>query len=267
MRKNIQKDIRYHVRCKRGEWGVRAMYNFSDVSCFPPARGIFIWIDFVVDGELGLPFVWEMSAYTVLSRLAGSTFFCSNLQWWWSERSNLVLKFLLSEGARESTEMEFFDNICMNCVNMRTRTWKIGGSKSLIEWSKIADGKAICELEWEFWIPGEKLHAFEKDLKVKGQIWCVDFFVVMIIVIWRRFFCLEIVKVDVRHEDIWVCIKKWRLPVSIKWSYCKRRFQERSGCQWHLRDISMHRLHGQWSRTMSRHVGQGGRSCNDTWQS
>ena len=142
-----------------------------------------------------------------------------------------MLEFLLSKGARELTKTKFFDNICADCVDMKIYTWKIGGSKSLIEWSEIANGKAICELEQEFWVSGEKLHTFKKDLEVKGQIWCVDFCVVMIIVIWQRFFCLKIVKVDVRHGDIQVCIKKWRSPVSVKWSHCKRHFLERFRCQ------------------------------------
>ena len=90
----------------------------------------------------------------------------------------------MSEGAGELTETKFSSNVCVDCVSMKIHTRKIGGCKSLIEWSEIANGKAICELEREFWLVGEKLRVFEKNLEVKGRIWCLDICVVMIIVIW-----------------------------------------------------------------------------------
>jgi hypothetical protein len=104
----------------------------------------------------------------------------------------------LSEGAGESTETKFFGNVCTDCVGMKICTWKIGRSESLIERSEIANGKAICELEREFWVSGEKLRAFEKNLEVESRIWSLNFCIVMIIVIRRRFFYLKVVKVDVR---------------------------------------------------------------------
>jgi hypothetical protein len=85
---------------------------------------------------------------------------------------------------------------------------------------KIANKKAIYELEREFWVAREKLRAFEKDLKVESQIWCLNFRVVMIVVIWRGFFYFKVVKVDVRHGNVQVCMRKRRSPVSIKRGQC-----------------------------------------------
>jgi len=105
------------------------------------------------------------------------------------ERSNLAFNFFLCEGAGETIE-GFLRQISANCFSMEnTRRFGIK-----------YDGRAMWDLKPEFWVAGEVLRTFEKDLEMRSRTWCLDSSVVgIVVVVWRRSFCLEVIEVDMGH--------------------------------------------------------------------
>jgi hypothetical protein len=63
---------------------------------------------------------------------------------------------------------ELLNNVSMDRICMKISTGEIGRSKGVSERCKIADGKAVCKFEWEFWVAQQKLRMFEKALKIEG---------------------------------------------------------------------------------------------------
>jgi len=65
-------------------------------------------------------------------------------------------------------KLKLLNDVSIDHICMKISTRDIGRSKGVSERCKIANGKAMCEFEWEFWVAQQKLRMFKEALKIEG---------------------------------------------------------------------------------------------------
>jgi hypothetical protein len=116
-----------------------------------------LWNQFVVDWMTRSAFVRQIATDMMFGWLAWSAFFDRNLERWRMERTDFPFEFLLGERTSELAQRQLWFHVVFDDVFVFESTAEVGRSVSGKDGLEVAQGKAMFDLEYKFWISIKKV--------------------------------------------------------------------------------------------------------------